>query len=331
MFSRFSFLILAAALAASPARAAENDGAGAAPIATMERADKNAEPEAPADESRMQVPDLPHPTGEKPPAKSDDPKAEQREHHEHAAANDDYGAPTLRVQLTPSPDIEKGKEARFMLALSDKHDKALGDDALEERHTKKIHLLLVDEGFSDYQHLHPKATKYGWDFSFTPATARNYRLWIDVKPRDANAQMIPILLKGKEPCKDPCVDSAISLASSFDGNKAVLSFDGPVTAGAPVMAKLALTGADGKPFDKLEPVMGAYAHVAAFSADGGSVVHVHPTGPQPGKPEDRGVSPLSFMLHPEKPGILKVFVQIGMDNKDVFLPFTVKVEESAKK
>jgi hypothetical protein len=335
MPSRYFYLFIIAALLATPARA-DDSGAGAAPIAKMEKADKAGEPEAPSDESRMQIPDTPKPTGEKPPVKADTPKTDDKVepagHHDHAAAaNDDYGPPTLRVSLTPSPKLEKGKAASFTLGLATVDGAPILEDGLDERHTKKIHILVADESFSDYQHVHPKADKQGWSFTFTPETEHDYRMWVDVKPKGGNSQMIPLLLNGNEPCKEACVDNTISMAASFGDNKATLSFDNPPTAGAPATGTVELTGADGKPLSGLEPVMGAYAHVVAFSADGRSVAHVHPMGDGPQKPEDRGASPLKFMIHPKKAGILKIFVQIATDDKDIFLPFTVKVDDAAAK
>lgn len=333
MLSRFLYLFVAAMLCATPAFAGDDaQAAGASPVAKMENADKNAPPEAPPAESRIQIPDLPHPTGEKPSeadnevAKHDDATAKEEPQHEAS----DTDKAKLRIALTPVPKLEKGVASKFRMSLTDGDDKPLGADALEERHTKKIHLLVVDESLTDYQHIHPVADGDDWDFSFTPATGHNYKIWVDITPKGGKSRMLPLFLKGEDACAEPCVDKKPSLAASFNDNKAGLSFDGPVTAGSPATATLKLSGPDGKPLKELEPVMGAYAHVAAFTDDTNSVAHVHPMGDEPKESGDRGASPLTFMLHPEKPGVLKLFVQIAIDDKDIFLPFTVQVDDAPK-
>ena len=50
-----------------------------------------------------------------------------------------------------------------------------------------------------------------------------------------------------------------------------------------------------------------------------------PSG-DPANDTDRGESPLSFMLHPDNQGFLKLFVQLRVDGKDVFLPFSLFID-----
>jgi hypothetical protein len=324
MHSRFFYLFIIAAMAASPAFAAD-DGASASPsTAPIAKIDKNVQVEPPPEESRIQIPDMPHQDhlGEKPPTTG-----------EGTAAKPDSDADKnsgLRVSLTPAPVLEKGKEATFVLGLTDKDDHPVTDGGLVKVHTKKIHLLIVDESFSDYQHVHPVPARDTWNFSFTPKTAHNYKIWVDVKPRGGDEQMLPLFLKGKEPCKESCVDKTEALTADFGEDKAQLSFDAPLTVEKPSTVTLTLTNKKGAPLKDLEPVLGAYAHVAAFSGDFSSVAHVHPMGDEPKDEKDRAASPLTFMIHPEKPGVLKIVVQIRRDDKDVFLYFTATVAASVE-
>ncbi len=247
---------------------------------------------------------------------------------EHAM--EPYGRPTLRHVLAPSSPLEKGKETSFTLSLKDKGGQPVTLDGLVERHTQKIHLLVVDESLTDYHHIHPVAGKEPgtYTFSFTPLTGYSYMLYVDVKPVDGTPQMLPVLVAGVEKCNETCVDKAVVDKAVFGGNKASLSFASKTLhAGKPARGELFLTtGDDSTPLKNLEPVMGAYGHIVGFYEGFGAVAHIHPLGKEPEQDTDRGASPLSFMLHPESPGFMKVFVQLRVDGKDVFLPFSIFID-----
>jgi hypothetical protein len=83
---------------------------------------------------------------------------------------------------------------------------------------------------------------------------------------------------------------------------------------------------DGKPFDKLEPVLGTFAHVVAFSDDYHSVLHIHPLGAEPKNDEDRGGPTMQFHLIPEKAGFAKLFAQVLIGGKQLFVPFGVLIK-----
>jgi hypothetical protein len=319
MTSRLFYLFMMAMLTATPALAADKHDAGATPVPSLQKDDG---PEEPVDDGRMQMPEMPqqHPEEKPVHAHADKKIADSK-------GEEDYGPVTLGAILEPDGKVEKDKEASFMLTLLKKDRVPAAPDDLVERHTKKLHLLIVDESLNDYHHLHPENAGNRWRFSFTPKTAHNYRIWADVQVRDEAPQMMSMLLKGAQPCAESCVDDKAITTAEFSGNKAELSFAEGLVAGKPAEGKLSILSAESKPLENLEPVMGAYAHIAAFTADFGHVVHVHPLGKEPQNDGDRSAAPLSFMLHPEKPGVLKIFAQVKVDGKDIFLPFSVNVAE----
>ncbi len=234
----------------------------------------------------------------------------------------------LQAQVTPDT-LVRGRDSTFTLMLT-KGNTPVSLAALEERHTQKIHLLVVDESMVDYHHVHPTAGSDAgsYTFAFTPNTARNYMLYADVKPLNGEAQMIAVKLNGGAPCANDCLDKSATDRATVGDVTGQVVFDGKtVKAGSPVNAEVTLTGADGKPLADLEPVMGAYGHIVGFYEGFKSVAHMHPMGAEPEKPEDRGASPVKFMLHPDHPGYLKYFVQIRRGGKDVFLPFGLTIEK----
>lgn len=237
----------------------------------------------------------------------------------------------MGIAATVTPDaLVKGQETAFTLKLS-KDDLPVSLAALEERHTQKIHLLVVDESLGDYHHVHPVAgdDAGSYNFSFMPQSDHNYVVYADVKLLGNGAQRIPVKLKGAAPCAQDCTDRNAALKASTAGVTGKVTFaDAAIKAGTPVNAEVELTGEDGKPLQDLEPVMGAYGHIVGFYEGLTDVAHMHPMGKEPSKDSDRSASPLKFMLHPEHAGYMKFFVQIRRGGKDVFLPFGVTIAKA---
>lgn len=244
----------------------------------------------------------------------------------HDVPSAETHAEQLQAHIMPDAMVQ-GSDTTFTLTLT-KNNVPVPLAALEERHTQKIHLLVVDESMVDYHHLHPVAGGEAgtYSFSFTPNTAHNYMLYADVKPIAGDAQMIAVKLNGAAPCANDCLDKSATDRATVGDVTAQVVFDSKtVKAGSPVNAQVTLTGADGKPLADLEPVMGAYGHIVGFYEGFRAVAHMHPMGPEPEKHTDRGASPVKFMLHPDHPGYLKYFVQIRRGGKDVFLPFGIEI------
>lgn len=234
----------------------------------------------------------------------------------------------LKAYVTPAEPLQKGVDAKLTLALKDKNGKPVGLDALEERHTRKIHLLVVDESLSDYHHLHPQPgkTRGSYTFSFMPQTAHNYKLFADVKPVDGAAEMVPVLLAGRKACETDCIDKTHADTATVGDLKAKLVFDqSPLKVGTPAKGEVTVTDSKGAPLKNLEPVMGAYAHIVGFYDNFASVAHMHPLGDAPKDAKAQGAAPVKFMLHPQRAGFLKLFVQIRVKGEDVFIPFGVTV------
>lgn len=101
--------------------------------------------------------------------------------------------------------------------------------------------------------------------------------------------------------------------------------DSEPRAGSAVMGNITVTK-DGKPFNQLEPVMGAFAHVVGFGEDYSSVLHIHPMGKEPTSDTERGGPKLDFHIEPKTAGVVKLFAQVRIDGKDIFAPFGMLVK-----
>ena len=243
-------------------------------------------------------------------------------------AGHNHGAATLKVALATAGAFTPGQPQTVTLTLSDvKTGGPLGPDQLKLVHTKKLHLLVIDESLTDYQHIHPVAgTKAGeWTFSFSPKFSRPYKVWADATRADGDQEYVfADLAAGSE--KAPAPDTKAVAIAEQDGLKFALSFTGPVKAGEGVMGSVAVIDVKtGKPFTQLQPILGAFGHVVAFSRDWNSIEHVHPQGTEPKADSDRSGPVIGFHIEPKNSGVLKIFVQIMANGREVIVPFTVNV------
>jgi hypothetical protein len=196
-------------------------------------------------------------------------------------------------------------------------------------HTKKIHLLIIDQSLSDYHHEHPQPTdKLGeYVFTFTPQKPGSYRVWADIRPYPLGLQeyvMTDIPATTPDP---PLTDRTLNTKATVDGLTYELFLDSKtIRVGTPVHARLRITSADGTGFDQLEPVMETFAHIVGFNENYKTVMHIHPSGPPVLDPRARGGPELKFQIYALQPGFMRLFAQVQIAGKTRFAPFGIMVE-----
>jgi hypothetical protein len=241
------------------------------------------------------------------------------------------GEPSMRMELTPAAPLEAGKPMQVAVMLSFKKENApVRRQDLLTMHTEKIHLLIIDPTLTDYHHEHPAPTDSPgrYTFSFTPRTPGPYRIFADLVPAETGVQEYIVADLPGPAVAAEIPDRATRLSATVDGfhfNLAQVNPRQPIRAGEIVPANLTVTAADGKPFKALEPLMGAYAHLVAFHEDKTTVLHMHPAGPDPVKPEDRGGPTLRFNLYAPKPGFYRLYAQVRIGDQSRFAAFNVNV------
>ena len=247
-------------------------------------------------------------------------------HAQHAHSS---SAATIRSEIVPVENRAAGKSIPTVLRLTGADGKPVTLDQLEVAHTEKIHLLVIDQSVTDYHHLHPVAgDKPGeYRFDFAPKFGGTYHIWADLVPKATGKQEYSkTTVKVEGPAGTP--NNAGNTTAEVDGYRFDLTTEGkaPLQAGKATVVKVKVTGPDGREFSKLEPVMGAFAHMVAFPTDLASVTHVHPMGPEPKTAKERGGPDLSFHVEPDKPGFQKFFLQTQIGGKDKFAAFGLNVE-----
>ncbi len=246
--------------------------------------------------------------------------------HGHPASAAD---PTLKLAVTSPEPLTVGREANVTVRLTKPDGSPVLLSDLVEAHTEKIHLLINDMSLSDYHHEHPTttATPGEYAFTFTPSKPGPYRVWADLLPVATNAQEYAIADLAAATKPEPISNRTPSTVAEVDGLKYTITFENPaLKAGEAALGKLTITKPDGTPFNALEPVMGAYAHIVGFGEDLKSIAHVHPMGAEPTKPTDRGAGELAFHLLPAEPGLMRLYAQVRIDGQDRFAPFTLEIQ-----
>jgi hypothetical protein len=246
------------------------------------------------------------------------------------AQHDHSVSPTsIKAEILPIGNRTAGKSIATVIRLTGADGKPVSLDQLEVAHTERIHLLVIDQSLTDYHHLHPAAGDKPGEYrlEFAPRFGGTYHIWADLVPKATGKQeysKTTLKVDGSPATPNRLVNST----AEVDGYRFEITTENnaPLQAEKATMVKVKVTGPDGRDFSRLEPVMGAFAHMVAFPADLGSVTHVHPMGAEPKTAGERGGPDLSFHVEPDKPGFQKFFLQTQIGGKDKFAAFGLKVD-----
>ncbi|TAL58890.1 MAG: hypothetical protein EPN84_12220 [Legionella sp.] len=246
---------------------------------------------------------------------------------EHVSKHDLPNINTVQLALENTSNTitaNTTKTIRFQLL---NNNKPLTLEDLKTVHTKKIHVMVIDPTLTDYYHIHPLIDNKSKDFifKFTPKNSGSYRIWVDITPISTNKQLFLNTDIGTSSHKYS-IDKQVKMNSNVGSYQFDLKLDGQPRVGKPIMAMITVTN-NGKPFNELQPVMGAFAHLMGFYADYSSILHIHPMGKEPSKDSERGGSQLMFHLEPQKAGFVKLFAQFRIHEKNVYVPFGIDIKQ----
>lgn len=253
-----------------------------------------------------------------------DASFESRLHPHHHIEQNPYTDGTIVSQIITNGPCAPGKRCEAILKLTHKSTGLpITRDELAVNFTEKMHLFVVDQSLKDYHHIHPTATATPGEyaFSFTPNTPNAYNAWTDITllRDDKNHR-----LKSTLPCAlERNVRAYVS--TNTQTSNAGLNFTWKTTAplrkDTPSIVEVTITDKNGLPMTDLQPVMGAFAHLVGFSADGKSIIHTHPLGADPKNPADRGGPKLRFHVEPDFTGPVQFYLQVKSAGKDVYASF----------
>jgi hypothetical protein len=237
--------------------------------------------------------------------------------------------PTISIAgATWSPVLSPGRETQVHIRLRKRDGTPLLLNDLLTVHTRKMHLLIIDESLMDYHHEHPEPGAVGGEyvFRFTPRKPGNYRVWIDLLPWETGRQEYVMIDLASPNPGNPLTDKVTRDRVVVDGlTYRLILEDTVVKAGKAARARLRVTAADGTPFTALEPVMGAFAHLVGFRGDRKTVLHSHPLGLEPDGPDMRGGPEVDFYIYSSEPGFIRLFAQVQIEGAPKFAGFGITV------
>lgn len=193
---------------------------------------------------------------------------------------------------------------------------------LQEEHTKKIHLIVVSDDLSYFDHIHPE---YGADGSYTVKTkfpaGGKYTMFADYKPSGGNqiVNKLNLEVTGNKPAAKNYSTDKLT-ATSSDGFSISLTPEGGKFETNVQMHLAASIKQNGKDLDAstLEDYLGAKAHMVIVSLSDKEYLHVHP-----------GIENGKLDLHTtfEKPGIYRGWIQFQSKGKVHTTDFIMNVKQ----
>jgi hypothetical protein len=237
------------------------------------------------------------------------------------------GQHTVIATISTDAPLAVGHPASGVLHLRRSTGDSVTLEQLIETHTRKIHLLIVDGSLTDYHHEHPQPTDVPGDyaFRFTPTKPGPYYAWADLRPLPLGLQSATRPSSRERGTQNQLSTNKPGLSRIRKDSFSTHSGKGGIKARDPTGAMAANVTRDGKEFNQLEPVMGAFAHLVGFNEDAETVLHMHPTGGALLQESDRGGPVLNFKIYASKAGFTRLFAQVQIDGRQVFAPFNVQV------
>ena len=234
----------------------------------------------------------------------------------------------VKATITTNAPLAVGQPAQAVLHLRRATGEPVTLADLIETHTRKIHLLVVDPSLTDYHHEHPQPTGTPGDyaFAFTPQKPGSYLAWADLRPLPLGLQEYEKASIAGTGNPEPLRDKEPRLEGEADGLHFQLILPrAEVKSGVATAARLRITQKDGSGFAELEPVMAAFAHLVGFHEDRQTILHMHPTGAPITEENARGGPELEFKIYATKPGFIRLFAQVQIGGRQVFVPFGLRV------
>ncbi|MCI0694595.1 hypothetical protein L0337_21625 [candidate division KSB1 bacterium] len=197
-------------------------------------------------------------------------KTHVMEHGEHV---DIKGQQTLvyNVNLQTDPTKPMANAATQIAIIVT--EQAVGDaiDEFELVHDKPMHLIIVRDDLSYFDHLHLEPQNGAFTTAYSFPQAGDYKLWVDVKPKGGRQFLAAfwVHVEGQP------LHERISLAVDDQFTKVVMNGQYRVSLALPSELgihhgsnlKFSIADIDGKPITDLQPMLGAKAHCKTITAD----------------------------------------------------------------
>ncbi|WP_409416599.1 heavy metal-binding domain-containing protein [Flavobacterium sp. PS2] len=225
------------------------------------------------------------------------------------------------VKLSSNPEvIQAGKPTNLSISVTEDGKNVTMDVV----HEMKMHLLVMNEELTWFDHVHPKEQTDGtYSVSETFPGGGKYLLFTDYKPVGAsgNVKMMEVEVKGT-PLDIPKMATE-KLVSKVDNYTVTLTNGNDLKTDRGQLLKFTVEKGGKKLEEKdIEQYLGASAHIVMVAKETKDFLHIHP------------ISDKNFPIYAEtqvkKAGIYRMWVQFKIDGKLHTADFTVNVSEGPK-
>ncbi len=226
-----------------------------------------------------------------------------------------------RIDLQNASNLKSGEVTlAFKLYGMDAHE--FGPDDLKVAHEKLMHLILVRDDVTGFQHLHPEYQNGRWVIKTTIPNQGLYQMYVSIEPKEENpiTLRVPLTIGGAtEQVQFPSVSTGMS--ENVGGIQATMVLASPLKTKEHATLTFALTQ-NGRPVTHIDPYLGAFGHaVVLLHGDVEHYSHGHPITTS--KPTDgKVVFESEFPLK----GTYTIFAQFSINRQVKTFPITVSVE-----
>lgn len=217
------------------------------------------------------------------------------------------------------------KPGEVTLALkfygSDGHE--FGPDDLQTAHDELMHLILVRDDATNFQHIHPKYVNGRWTVKTTIAEQGVYNMYIDTSPKEEAASIlyVPLTIGGKT-AQASFPNVSANLSTTVDGVSVQITPKTTLKTKEHTNITFSLTR-NNQPVTNIDPYLGAFGHVVVLRhGDAQDYLHAHPlteTKPTNGKVEFQAEFPAK--------GTYTMYAQFQIGGKVTTFPITLTVNE----
>ncbi|MGI8622644.1 MAG: hypothetical protein ACR2NB_03945 [Solirubrobacteraceae bacterium] len=233
-----------------------------------------------------------------------------------AASDGGYGFEIGRSFFTA------GKTAPFSFRITDDRGRVVRDE-YELEHDKQLHLIVVRRDTAVFEHVHPRKGQDGtWSVDLDLREPGVYRAYADFKTGGKQRTLATDLFVPGDfrPNRLPApasVDQAVDDAGKPAGDLDVTLKAPDVRAGRETPLSFAVSR-DGRPFERLEPYLGAKGHLVALREGDLAYLHVHPR-------EGGKANEVPFMATFPTAGRYRLFLQFKIGGEVRTVAYTLEV------
>jgi hypothetical protein len=241
---------------------------------------------------------------------------------------DNTGASYWLDVVSQPAAIAPGRPVTLRLNVRDRATNSLVT-RFDEMHERLLHLFVVSQDLSFFDHIHPQPAKDGsFEIAIRFPQAGAYRLVADLLPTGAMPQTLhhTIVTTGAPTplaTRAPSITAEVLETREGDVRARLTPDKARVGDDAHVVLELA-DAKTGEPVTDVEPYLGAWGHMLLASTDLADIVHSHPLIEE----TKAGGPTITFQTLFARPGWYRVWAQVQRRGRLLTFGFTVRVAPS---